>query len=84
MIKTHKRWNKIHELKHHKTVTDIPNEIIQKYNVRWILKQSIDEELDIGMVQKDHPTNYVKDIKGKTQLYSKDINFCQLNLLNNL
>lgn len=32
MIKTHKRWNKIHEIKHHKTVTNIPREIIQKWS----------------------------------------------------
>lgn len=47
-----------------------------------MLKQSIDEELDVAKVQKDQPTNYLKDTWRKAQLYNEDINFHLLNLLN--
>lgn len=38
-----------------------------------MLKQTIDEELKVSLVQKNDPTNYLKDIKGKAQSYNKHI-----------
>lgn len=38
-----------------------------------MLKQTIDKELKVSLVQKNDSTNYLKDIKGKAQCYNKDI-----------